>query len=79
MDTTFAGVINTAYLTHNMPRWAGAAQNLIGTDLQGRPVLPTNATPDTTPLDLLKQVNRLQKRLRSIENKIALLEAKITA
>lgn len=36
------GTINTAFLTCKLPAWAGVRQNVVGSDIQGLPVKPTN-------------------------------------
>lgn len=38
------GTINTAFLTCKLPAWAGVRQDIVGSDIQGLPVRPTNYT-----------------------------------
>ncbi len=51
------GSIVSPYLTTRMPHWAGVRQNVMGSSIDGRPVLPANsatltyATVAGTPLD----------------------------
>lgn len=39
-----SGSINTAFLTCKLPAWAGVRQNVVGSDIHGHPVKPTNYT-----------------------------------
>lgn len=38
MDHLQDGIVNTCFLTVRLPRWAGARQNVLGSDMGGRPV-----------------------------------------
>lgn len=38
------GAINTAFLTCKLPAWAGVRQDIVGSDINGFPVKPTNFT-----------------------------------
>ncbi|AKC34840.1 IX protein [Skunk adenovirus 1] len=38
MDPQQEGILNTCFVTTRMPTWAGARQNVVGSDLEGRPV-----------------------------------------
>lgn len=42
------GTINTAFLTCKLPAWAGVRQDIVGSDIHGNPVRPTNFTTTTT-------------------------------
>nr|AIJ27453.1 IX-mCherry fusion protein [Mastadenovirus vector Ad5-3-SSTRpIXcherry]AIS25475.1 IX-mCherry fusion protein [Mastadenovirus expression vector Ad5-3d24pIXcherry-SSTR] len=54
---SFDGSIVSSYLTTRMPPWAGVRQNVMGSSIDGRPVLPANSTTLTyetvsgTPLE----------------------------
>ncbi|AMB43146.1 IX [Bat mastadenovirus WIV12] len=77
MSVSYAGAIQTAFVTRNLPRWAGVPQDVIGSDLGGKPVLPTNAMAEMTAGgELLKEVELLRRRLMLIEQKLKLLEAR---
>lgn len=38
MDPTQEGIVNSTYLTTRLPSWAGARQNVEGSDISGRSV-----------------------------------------
>ncbi|ULR16482.1 IX [Bat mastadenovirus] len=42
------GTINTAFLTCKLPAWAGVRQDIVGSDIHGNPVRPTNFTTTTS-------------------------------
>lgn len=42
------GTINTAFLTCKLPAWAGVRQDIVGSDIHGNPVRPTNFTTTST-------------------------------
>lgn len=38
MDPQQEGIVNTCFLTVRLPQWAGSRQNVVGSDIEGRPV-----------------------------------------
>lgn len=56
-SVNFQGGVFSPYLTSRLPAWAGVRQNVVGSNLDGRPVAPANsstltyATVGASPLD----------------------------
>ncbi|APD29205.1 IX [Canine adenovirus 1] len=49
MDPQQKGIVNTCFLTTRIPSWAGARQNVTGSDLGGKPV-PSDVLESGRPL-----------------------------
>ena len=57
---SFKGGVFSPYLTTRLPAWAGVRQNVMGSNVDGRPVAPANsATLPLLPLPLLLVVWQL--------------------
>lgn len=42
-SVSFEGGVFSPYLTTRLPSWAGVRQNVVGSDVNGRPVAPANS------------------------------------
>ncbi|AAB38714.1 IX [Canine mastadenovirus A] len=49
MDPQQKGLVNTCFVTTRIPSWAGARQNVTGSDLEGKPV-PSDVLESGRPL-----------------------------
>lgn len=43
MDSRTTGTIDTAFVTSKLPTWAGVRQNIVGSNIHGAPVTPSNS------------------------------------
>ncbi|QDA77074.1 IX [Mastadenovirus pipistrelli] len=92
MDPLQKGIVNTCFLTTRIPSWAGARQNVIGSDLNGRPVpsevtsRPLNApqplgevdlSPETAPVDTI--IEELKEQLTTMRATVAAMQAEVEA
>lgn len=45
MDAQQEGIVNTCFLTTRLPSWAGSRQNVVGSNLEGKPVPSAELSP----------------------------------
>ncbi|BBE29302.1 IX [Bat mastadenovirus] len=90
MDPTQKGIVNTCFLTTRIPSWAGARQNVTGSNLEGRPV-PSNiggpvsasveqldsavAAVNAIIAELKTQVTDMQTRVANLQQEVQGLRA----
>lgn len=87
MDPQQKGIVNTCFLTTRIPSWAGARQDVIGSDLIGRPV-PSNVRgpprllsalgldfPETAPVDNI--IEDLKQQMTAMRAAVAAIQAEV--
>lgn len=90
MDPSQKGIVNTCFLTTRIPSWAGARQNVVGSNLEGKPVPSDLGRAVSAPVDpvdaavvavntviaeLKEQVTDMQDTVRNLQQEVEAMRA----
>lgn len=85
MDPKQEGLVNTCFLTVRLPSWAGARQNVTGSDIEGRTIsaggrtMPTYRGLSRSLIDVdMAAFSALETQLTEFQEEVTALSQKIT-